>query len=323
MATEKNRLLYYLCPLFLLLASSHLSAEYFQCKATDGSIAFTDNPGDCASEEETFVYEPVKRNCSIYQPQPVSGTCEDTQEGFSRLGSFAYHGATGLAFDGKELWVFPNRSEGTTIKRIKTNGDLITSVDDPHFLSGTRKLLDEHHPRGDFVNIGGAAYANGRLWLSSGMGGNYGSLAPNSASNARRYDRIYKKITGSSSYSASAHDGCHLWMIWQGQDYASPNSSMQRLLKVNPVTGAVIRSYPADLGDPRDATHGLAWDGTHLWHGKENVLQSISPDTGRVLTSQRIPGISRISALASDGCHLYLADFNGKLGKIAISSLRR
>jgi len=95
--------------------------------------------------------------------------------------------------------------------------------------------------------------------------------------------------------------------------YDLPVSQTELLLKVDPETGQVVCQYPAPGGTRSDGTHGLTWDGTRLWHMKDNQLSSIEPSTGEVTAQYVLNEIKRPSGLAWANNALWIAEFEGKV----------
>jgi hypothetical protein len=87
-------------------------------------------------------------------------------------------------------------------------------------------------------------------------------------------------------------------------------------LKVDPDTGKVVAQYPVPPGKRNDATHGLTWDGSKLWHIKDNRLSSIDASTGKVISQYTLAEIKRASGLAWDGGALWISEFDGKIWRL-------
>jgi hypothetical protein len=100
--------------------------------------------------------------------------------------------------------------------------------------------------------------------------------------------------------------------------YNLPTSETQRLLKVEPETGKVVAEYPLPCGTDNDMTHALTWDGSRLWHAKDNKLSTIDPATGRVTEMCILNDLKRPSGLAWDGQSLWIAEFDGKIWKLSV-----
>lgn len=68
-------------------------------------------------------------------------------------------------------------------------------------------------------------------------------------------------------------------------------------------------------------THGLVWDGTRLWHMKDNRLSSIDSSTGELTATYILDQIKRASGLAWDGEALWIAEFDGNIWRLPFPSL--
>jgi hypothetical protein len=88
------------------------------------------------------------------------------------------------------------------------------------------------------------------------------------------------------------------------------------LLKVEPKSGIVIAEYPLPPGTANDMTHGLTFDGSLLWHAKDNKLSSIDPATGQMIAQYTLSQIKRVSGLAWDDQALWISEFNGKIWRL-------
>jgi hypothetical protein len=78
----------------------------------------------------------------------------------------------------------------------------------------------------------------------------------------------------------------------------------------------VIEQFPAPPGTPNDGTHALTWDGTTLWHMKDNRLSAIDPATGQITAQYAINGLRRPSGLAWVNNALWIAEFEGKIWRL-------
>lgn len=108
----------------------------------------------------------------------------------------------------------------------------------------------------------------------------------------------------------------YVWIAWHWTKYSLPNSQTQMLLKVEPKTGIVIAAYPLPPGRRNDMTHGLTFDGSLLWHAKDNRLTSIDPSTGQVTARYTLGQIKRVSGLAWDDRALWISEFDGKIWRL-------
>lgn len=302
-----------------LLFAQAAGGDILQCRNRDGDPVFTDDPRTCDGDEIT------RLEMTAVMPEE-SPRVDDLPvcpqgEGLRRLGESPFGKVDGLAFDGEYLWAFIYLDPEITAVKIDPETGSYEGKPDGKTSGRIRELLaTPNRPRGT-ESAGGATFYGGELWLS-GVGGDvFGSLDPHGRSTPHRVMHRYRSMDQSQSYSAIAHDGSAIWVIWQGQDYRAPDREMQRLIKLHPLSGGTIADYPAVMGAPLDSAHGLAWDGRQLWHGKGNRVRSVDPRTGLTISEYRLEGPTRISGMTSDGCNLFLAEFSGAIWKVSISRL--
>lgn len=216
----------------------------------------------------------------------------------------------GFAFDGEKLWATVYHGDG----RYATL--------DPATLTWKAKLLREHddligrvaNPR---TSPGGICFGQGKLWMSGGYGESIASIDTQTL-------KVEELITGkrrqdhhaSQSYSSLAFDGNYLWVVWHWFRYDLPVWQTQLLLKVDLQGGQVLAEYPAPAGTRPDGAHGLTWDGTRLWHVKDNRLSSIDPTTGEVTAKYQLAHLKRPSGLAWVKDSLWIVEFNGKVWQL-------
>lgn len=215
----------------------------------------------------------------------------------------------GLAFDGEKLWATVYLGNG----RYATL-DPATLTWQPEFASNHHKAIAK--VAGEFASPGGICFANGKMWISGAYGGSFGAIDTQTWKVEQLVTGKQRAGRGSQSYSSIAFDGNYLWIAWHWFRYDLPVSQTQLLLKVDPQTGKVVAEYPAPRGTPRDVTHGLTWDGTSLWHMKDNRLSSIDPTTGEVTAQYSLNEISRPSGLAWVNDSLWIAEFDGKMWQL-------
>ena len=215
----------------------------------------------------------------------------------------------GFAYDGEKFWatVYLGRGRYATL--------------DPWTLSW--KLSDEEVPHkairevsGAFESPGAICFADGNLWVAGAYGESFGSIDMRDWKVGRLFKGKQREDSASQSYSSMVHDGSHLWIAWHWFKYKLPVSRTQLLLKIEPETGIVVGEYPAPAGTRNDGTHGLAWDGTRLWHAKDSKLSAVDPTTGRVTARYSLDQIKRPSGLAWDGEALWIAEFDGKIWRL-------
>jgi hypothetical protein len=216
----------------------------------------------------------------------------------------------GLAYDGEKLWASVYHGQGR-YATLDPSSLLWTISSDAQQQKAISKLSEP------FASPGGICFANGVLWVAGSYGESFGSIDIGDW----KIQRVFKgkkreESTASQSYSGMAFDGSHLWIAWHWFRYDLPVSQTQLLLKVDPEKGKVVSEYAAPAGNSRDATHGLTWDGSKLWHAKENRLSSIDPSTGQVTAKYIFHQIKRPSGLAWDGQALWIAEFDGKIWRL-------
>jgi sugar lactone lactonase YvrE len=215
-----------------------------------------------------------------------------------------------LAYDGKEIWVaiYHGRGQYATL--------------DPVTLRWRISNIEEHHKAirevvGAFESPGAMCFVKDKLWVADSYGESFGSIDTQDWKVARLFRGKYRPAdSASQSYSDMAYDGSHLWIAWHWFKYKLPASRTQLLLKIDPETGKVVGKYPLPAGTRNDGAHGLAWDGTRLWHMKDSKLSSIDPSTGMVISQYLLDQIRRPNGLAWDGEALWIAEFDGKVWRL-------
>ena len=251
---------------------------------------------------------------------PVAIVAQDSNPNISALKLVAQLPAelpqrvAGFAFDGEKLWA-----------TIYHGGGRYATLD-PATLTWQAKLqLDRNDLIGRIVNPktspGGICFGQGKLWMSGAYGASIASIDTKTwkveelLTGQRRHD------VGSQSYSSIAFDGNYLWVAWHWFKYDLPVSQTQLLLKVDLQGGQVLAEYPVPGGKRNDGTHGLTWDGTRLWHIKDNRLSSIDPITGLVTAQYKLNHLKRPSGLAWVKNALWIVEFDGKVWQLPFESL--
>lgn len=215
----------------------------------------------------------------------------------------------GLAYDGQKLWAAVYHGHG----RYATF--------DPALSVWTTSNEQQQHRAisivsGLFESTGAISFANGELWVAGAYGESFGSIDTRDWKIQRVFKGKQREDDASQSYSSMAFDGNHLWIAWHWFRHDQPVAQTQLLLKVDPHTGKVVAEYPLPPGSRCDGVHGLTWDGSQLWHMKDNRLSSIDPSTGKVTTQYTLAQIKRPSGLAWDGQALWIAEFGGKIWRL-------
>jgi len=166
----------------------------------------------------------------------------------------------------------------------------------------------------------------GNVWFAYGEGG-LACAEPSSG-------RVLRHFPDHGAQAGTAFDGTHLWQITGDrvvrlepesgeivhsipQPEAMHSSGMawadgalwiggfddQRIVKVDPETGAVLKTIKADR-----LVTGVSWIGEELWYGAwkstttpfEAELRQVDAETGEVLTRLPLPGGTRVSGLGAD-----------------------
>jgi len=123
------------------------------------------------------------------------------------------------------------------------------------------EVVREYGPFPGSPSVSGVTFDGALIWFAAGAC--LQALAPDTGAPVRTLD-----VTG---HAGTAFDGRHLYQI-----------SDDKILKVDPATGAVLASIPAP-GGGRDS--GLAWAEGTLWVGqyRDRKIHQIDPTTGAVL----------------------------------------
>jgi hypothetical protein len=215
----------------------------------------------------------------------------------------------GLAYDGQKFWVpiYLGRGVYATLDRTAL---VWTIVNDEQRHRAIRDVA------GAYQSPGAICFANEGLWIAGAYGESFGMIDQQDWKIKRIFKGKQRADRASQFYSSMAFDGRHLWIVWHWFRYDLPTSDTQLLLKIDPETGKVVAEYPVPPGTRPDGVHGLTWDGSMLWHAKDNRLSAIDPTTGQVTASYRLNEIKRPSGLAWDGEALWIVQFDGKIWRL-------
>lgn len=216
---------------------------------------------------------------------------------------------SGIAYDGEKLWAGIYHGQGLYLTLDPSTLKWTVSKNEK-----ARHAISEMS--GVFYSPGGLCFVNGKLWIGASYGDSYGSIDPRDWKIENKFPVKQREDSASQSYSGMAYDGNYLWIAWHWTKYSLPTSQTQVLLKVEPKSGIVIAEYPLPPGKRRDMTHGLTFDGSLLWHAKDNKLASIDPSTGQVVSEYILPQIRRVSGLAWDDRALWISEFDGKIWRL-------
>ena len=216
---------------------------------------------------------------------------------------------SGFAYDGEKLWAAIYQGQGlyATLDPTTLNWQIRKDAK-------ARQAISE--VSGAFHSPGALCFANGKLWIGGSYGDSFGSIDIREWTIESTFKGKQRQDSASQSYAGMAFDGNYLWIAWHWFKYKLPAAETQVLLKVEPATGKVVREYPLPPGTRNDMTHGLTFDGSMLWHAKDNKLTAIDPATGVVTTEYTLNQIKRISGLAWDGRSLWIAEFDGKIWRL-------
>ena len=215
----------------------------------------------------------------------------------------------GFAYDGEKFWVpiYLGRGLYATLDRTAL---VWTIVNDAQRHRTFRDVA------GAYQSPGAICFANGELWIAGTYGESFGMIDRQNWKIKRTFKGKQREDWASQFYSSMAFDGRHLWIVWHWCRYDLSTSETQLLLRIDPETGKVVAEYPVPPGTRPDGAHGLTWDGSMLWHAKDNQLSAIDPTTGQVTASYRLNQIKRPSGLAWDGEALWIIQFDGKIWRL-------
>jgi hypothetical protein len=216
---------------------------------------------------------------------------------------------SGFAYDGEKLWLAIYHGQGLYVNLNPSTLEW-TIGKEPKVRQAISELS------GVFYSPGAICFANGKLWVGASYGDSYGSIDLANWTIENKFPVKQRESPNSQSYAGMAYDGNHLWIAWHWMQYRLPLAQTQLLLKVEPKTGIVIAEYPLPAGRATDITHGLTFDGSLLWHAKDNKLASIDPSTGQVTAQYTLSQIKRISGLAWDDRALWIAEWDGKIWRL-------
>ncbi|HKQ99975.1 MAG TPA: hypothetical protein VJT09_04840 [Pyrinomonadaceae bacterium] len=217
---------------------------------------------------------------------------------------------SGFTYDGRKLWamIYQGRGRYATLS--------------PSTLEWTVSTSEEQHKvirevSGDFQAPGGISFVDGKLWVAGSYAGSLACIDVQGWKAARLFKGKYRQEDKASQmFSGMAFDGKYLWIAWHWFRYDLPASQTQLLLKIDPETGEVVGKFPVPPGAASDGVHGLAWDGTKLWHMKDSKLSAIDPADGSIIAQYVFEQIERPSGLAWDGQTLWIAEFDGKIWRL-------
>ena len=215
-----------------------------------------------------------------------------------------------LGYDGEKLWALIYMDHGSYATLDPSTSEWTINHDLQH-----QRVIAEI--AGSVGSPGGVYFDKNTMWIAGAYGDSFGAIDTNSW-------KIQKQFKGkqqpydwaSQSYADIAFDGTSLWVVWHWFRYKLPVTETEVLLKVDPETGNVLAQYPAPPGSQADEAHALTWDGSKLWHMKDNKLTAIDPSTGKFSATYIIPDIKRPTGLAWVNNALWIAEFDGKIWRL-------
>lgn len=189
---------------------------------------------------------------------------------------------TGLAFDGKNLWLADNFTD-KIYKIDPESGDVLKSFDSPG-----------QHPEG-------LAWDGNNLWhIDSGEKYMY-LLDPETG-------KALSILESNSTHPRDlAWDGEYIWIADYGKDI---------LIKVSKEDGMMVQNFPSPAGEPA----GLSFDGKYLWvtDRSEDRVYLVNPTDGLCLSSLRSYGPFPYGLAWGDGV-LWNVDYeNDEIYKIKV-----
>ena len=215
----------------------------------------------------------------------------------------------GLSYDGEKLWaaIYLGRGQYATLDPNTLQWKVSNDQKQHNAISEVADV---------FASPGAFCFVNGKLWVAGAYGQSFGSIDTSNWQIDRVFKGKQREDSASQFYSSMAYDGSHLWIAWHWFRYNIPASQTQLLLKIDPDTGKVVDEYAAPAGTRTDGLHGLTWDGSKLWHVKDNKLSAIDSSTGHITAQYTLPYLKRPSGLAWDGQALWISEFDGKIWRL-------
>jgi transglutaminase-like putative cysteine protease/sugar lactone lactonase YvrE len=191
------------------------------------------------------------------------------------------HFATGLTFDGKNLWLADYHTD-LLYCIDPQSGKVIRTIPSPAYwpegLAWDGKYLWN-------------ADVKGGIPLSENYKGVIYMLDPKDGTVLRTVD------APSSTPRGLAWDGTYLWCV---------DSDEQQVIQFSPEDGTTIKSFSSPSSDPR----GLAFDGKYIWisdRGRDEIYM-VDPNSGLVILITDTPG-EYTTGLACEGKNLWAADY--------------
>jgi transglutaminase-like putative cysteine protease len=179
---------------------------------------------------------------------------------------------TGLAFDGKSLWLADRKTD--SLYRISPADGTIESV----------------MPAPGY-QVEGLAWDGKCLWVLDVE---------------EKMIHKFNPQTGISEKSIPAPSESPQGLAWDGEYLWVGDFGTDSLYQIATDDGTTIIGIPAPAGEPR----GLTFDGKYLWVADRgtDMIYMVTPDKGKVILSFKAPG-KFARGLAFDGSHLWNADY--------------
>jgi len=179
---------------------------------------------------------------------------------------------TGLAFDGKNLWVTDHKADRLVCVNPKT-GAIVKELVSPGFWPM------------------GLTWDGQCLWNID-----------------QRQRKIFKvdPSDGTILTAIDAPGNSPEGLAWDGNTLWVSDTRADQIMKIDLSDGTAVQSFPAPAGDPQ----GLAFDGTYLWCADRilDEIHMIDPRNGEVILVLKSPG-PYPRGLAWDGTYLWNVDY--------------
>ncbi len=221
--------------------------------------------------------------------------------------------ASGVAFGGMQIWcvVYHGQGHYAILNPTEKSWSFSKNV---KYQAAIRQVA------GKIGSPGGVCFVDGKLWIAGSYGESIGCINTENWKVVRHFKGKQREDKASQSYAGVTHDGEHLWVAWHWYKYDLSAAKTQLLLKMDPETGKVLGEFPIPGGKRRDGAHGLTWDGTNLWHIKDQTLSAIEPAGGNVVARYVLEKLTRPTGLAWDSTTLWITEFSGALWKLPLSN---
>ncbi|MEW5701820.1 MAG: transglutaminase domain-containing protein [Candidatus Zixiibacteriota bacterium] len=187
---------------------------------------------------------------------------------------------TGLAFDGKSLWLADRKSD-SLYQISPSDGSIISAIPAPGY------------------QIEGLAWDGKYLWALD---------------TEEKMIHRFNPATGVSEKSIPAPSDAPQALAWDGRYLWVADYRADKLYQIATDDGTTIVEFPSPAGEPR----GLTFDGKYLWVADRDadMIYMVTPDKGQVILAFKAPG-KYARGLAFDGSHIWNVDYqNDKLYRL-------